>query len=355
MGRQKTSPIEDLIILSSKLPWWAGLTLALFSYLILHHYATLPPVTATGYAQLGDVAVRGLYKTLAMFGQYVLPFAFTLGALISALTLAKQKRLFSKVAKSSSVASLNQMSWGEFEHLVSEFYRRRGFQVTHNGGSGPDGGVDIVLRKKGETYLVQCKQWKAYKVGAQPVREFYGVMASRGVAGGYFVTSGEYTVEARRFAQGLNLELVDGHQLRRMIEVAQEPPQTDLPSTPPKEVPAVAERKLRLVQPRTAPSPVCPACTGEMVKRVASRGANARKEFWGCAAYLRCKGTLPILPSRAVDEPAEAPAEEATVPNCPHCGSELVIKKFMSGPKSGEEFQACLPCKKGWPLAEATR
>ncbi|WP_277059062.1 restriction endonuclease, partial [Trichlorobacter lovleyi] len=98
--------------------------------------------------------------------------------------------------------------------LIAEYYRRSGFQVTREGGNGPDGGIDLVLRQKTETYLVQCKQWKAYKVGVQPVREFYGVMASRGAAGGYFVTSGEYTEEAKSFVLGLNVELVDGRKLR---------------------------------------------------------------------------------------------------------------------------------------------
>jgi hypothetical protein len=35
VARQKTSPIEDMILVVSKLPWWAGLTLALVSYIVL--------------------------------------------------------------------------------------------------------------------------------------------------------------------------------------------------------------------------------------------------------------------------------------------------------------------------------
>jgi hypothetical protein len=33
------------------------------------------------------------------------------------------------------------------------------------------GGVDLVLRKNGITYLVQCKQWKKSSLGAPVVRE----------------------------------------------------------------------------------------------------------------------------------------------------------------------------------------
>nr|WP_260263875.1 restriction endonuclease [Delftia acidovorans] len=42
--------------------------------------------------------------------------------------------------------------------------------------------MDLVLSKDGEKTLVQCKQWKAFKVGVATVREVYGVMAADGAA-----------------------------------------------------------------------------------------------------------------------------------------------------------------------------
>ena len=36
--------------------------------------------------------------------------------------------------------------------------------------------------------------------------------------------------------------------------------------------------------------PACPKCGGEMVQRVAKRGANAGKTFWGCRRYPQCYG-----------------------------------------------------------------
>lgn len=282
MARQKTSPFEDMILIFSKLPWWAGLALAVISYLVLHAVASRPVVpAATSPGQLGDAMAKGLFTTMAMFGQFVLPIAFGFGALLSAVTAMRQKKIYDKVATRPGVAVLNDMSWGDFERLVSEYYRRKGFQVTREGGNGPDGGIDLVLRQGNETYLVQCKQWKAYKVGVQPVREFYGVMSSRGVAGGYFVTSGEYTDDAKAFAQGLNITLVDGRKLREMIDVAGKS--------------GTASVSLAL-SPRaeTASSPVCPKCNSEMRRRVARQGVNAGKEFWGCAAYPKCNGIRQI-------------------------------------------------------------
>lgn len=355
---KKSSPLEDIVLVASKLPWWAGVILALISYLVLHSYATRPPLPMTGPGQMGAFAVRGLYTSLAMFGQYLLPFAFGLGALISAFNLIKQKNLYDTVAKRSGVGALNEMSWGDFERLVSEYYRRKGFQVTREGGNGPDGGIDLILRQKGETHLVQCKQWKAYKVGVQPVREFYGVMASRSAAGGYFVTSGEYTNEARAFAKGLNLELVDGRKLREMIDTAQQPALVRVAAVPssPKAVPAAAAPKMLPVLPA---SPLCPRCNAEMLIRTARQGSTAGTEFWGCPAYPKCRGKRSIEGSPMSERPAMAVSEPVMAPpapekrNCPDCGTELVLRTFMSGPRNGEEFHACLPCKKGWPLSQA--
>lgn len=80
------------------------------------------------------------------------------------------------------------MAWKEFEKLVGEAFRLQGYQVTELGGDGPDGGIDLVLRKGHEKFLVQCKQWKAFTVGVAVVRELYGVMAAKGATGGFIVS-----------------------------------------------------------------------------------------------------------------------------------------------------------------------
>ena len=339
MARQKTSPIEDLILVTSRLPWWGGVLLALVSYLVLHMIASRPLMSVSGPGQMGDVVVKGMITTMAMFGQFVLPFAFGVAALISGINSIRQKKLYEKVSASTDVAVLNEMSWADFERLVSEYYRRNGFQVSREGGNGPDGGIDLVLRKNNEKHLVQCKQWKAYKVGVQPVREFYGVMAANGAAGGYFVTSGAYTDDAKAFVKGLNVELVDGPKLKQMINTAQKQP--------------MASMNPKGVRQETT-TPVCPKCGMQMKKRIARQGSNAGKEFWGCSGFPKCNGI------RSLEESPNSEAAFATVQatavsesvkkNCPICGAELVLRQFQSGPKSGQQFYGCITCKKGWPL-----
>lgn len=209
-----------MISVASKLPWWICILLAIVSYFMLHMIASRPALTIAGPGHIGDMLTRSYMTTLAVFGQYLLPFVFGVAALSSGINSIRQKKLYENIESRSDVAALNEMGWQDFERLIGEYYRRNGFTVTREGGNGSDGGIDLILHKNKEMYLVQCKQWKAYKVGVQPVREFYGVMASKGADGGYFVTSGIYTDDAQAFVRGLNLELIDGQKLRKMIDAA---------------------------------------------------------------------------------------------------------------------------------------
>ncbi len=255
MARQRTSILEDFISVSNRLPWWACIILAIGSYLVLHMIASRPAVSVKGVNQLGDAMAHGLVTTLAMFGQYILPFAFGIGALLSGIDTIRGKKLYENIESRSDVAALKEITWEDFERLVGEYYRRKGFLVTREGGNGSDGGIDLMLRRGKEMYLVQCKQWRAFKVGVQPVREFYGVMAARSATGGYFVTSGIYTEDAQAFARGLNLELIDGHKLRKMIDEARQQPVAS----------SIKKESHKIL-------PTCPECGADMKKRVARQG-----------------------------------------------------------------------------------
>jgi len=188
-----------------------------------------------------------------------------------------RRALHAQVAGSPHRGALNDMSWKQFEALVGEAFRRKGYAVTETGGSGADGGIDLALKKAGETFLVQCKQWRALKVGVTTVRELYGVMAANGASGGFVVTSGVFTDEARAFAVGRNIELLDGKALHALIRGVSVPDQS-APVTP-----------LYV----TTGVPFCPVCQSRMAKRKAKRGANAGNEFWGCINYPDCRGTRP--------------------------------------------------------------
>ena len=277
MAHRNQSFVEDLIEITSKLPWWAGVVLAIAAYFWLHSVSTSEVTAVVQPGKMGEFLRQNIFKTLATVGQYLLPFVFSVGAAMSAYGGYKRKLLHEQVASSPSRSSLNDMSWQQFEALVGEAFRRKGYTVIETGGGGADGGIDLELKKEGETFLVQCKQWRAYKVGVSTVRELYGVMAAKGATGGFVVTSGVFTDEARAFAAGRNIELMDGKALHGLIRGVSVPGKTASAS------PVVA----------TASTPTCPICQSVMVKRIAKRSTNSGNAFWGCSQYPACKGTRP--------------------------------------------------------------
>ena len=279
--RRKSSPLEDFLEVVAILPWWAGVILAAVCYVILHRWAQPVPVTTFQPGSIATTAVRSAGATLAGYAQYIVPALCLIGAGMSAWRRCVRQTLVGNVAQAKGADALDGMSWREFEVLVGEAFRLQGFRVQETGGGGADGGVDLVLTKGGEKFLVQCKQWKAFKVGVDVVRELYGVMAARGATGGFVVTSGTFSGDAQDFAQGRNVKLVDGARLFALIRQAK-----NSLSTPREPGPA------NTPQPKwtSAPQPPCPSCGAEMVKRTAKKGKNAGQTFWGCSTYPTCRG-----------------------------------------------------------------
>lgn len=206
--------------------------------------------------------------------------AFLLGSALSYVKQRRRAELHADVAQRGKLASFAAVSWRDFEQVVGEYFRRRGFAVAETGGGGADGGVDLVVTRGSDRYLVQCKQWKALRVGVETVRELYGVIAAKRAAGGFVVTSGAFTDEAKRFAAGREIELINGEQLAGAIRQ-----QAALPRIEPTALPAAA--------PRVQPQLTCPKCNASMVLRTAKTGSHAGESFWGCSRFPDCRGTRP--------------------------------------------------------------
>tara|TARA_R110001583_G_scaffold124563_1_gene275958 strand:- start:133 stop:582 length:450 start_codon:yes stop_codon:yes gene_type:complete len=146
--------------------------------------------------------------------------------------------------------------------------------VIDGGEVGADGGIDVTLKKDGKLFLVQCKHWKTQRVGVAVIREFFGVMTAAKAAGGFVVTSGDFTSEAKVFADRQGIKLINGDSLESLL----------------------SSRRKEVVELAPVPSistptvPTCPTCNSGMIKRLAKRGANAGNSFWGCSRYPACRG-----------------------------------------------------------------
>jgi len=148
-----------------------------------------------------------------------LPWQLGLGIAVAAASFLIRSRsgALYKRTQADPATALASMRWGDFERLVGEAFRLRGYAVTGFGGRGPDGGVDLGLSKNGQRFLVQCKHWRNRQVGVTVVRELNGVMAAQRAHGGFVVTGGRFSREAREFARGTKIELIDGKALERLI------------------------------------------------------------------------------------------------------------------------------------------
>jgi len=212
--RNESSLIEDLM----KAPWWISAILAGISYLCLKFL--VPSILQNSAGLLN----QGLAKAAPSLAAIVsLVFVFT--GILSVIKRKKEdenagrKRELFKRQK--SLPDISALKWREFEEVIGEAYKRQGYQVEERGGNEPDGGIDFILRKKGEMVLVQCKHWEAEQVGVKIVRELYGVVAAEGATKGIVVTTGYFTRDAEIFAHGKPLLLIRGNELSRLIEEGQ--------------------------------------------------------------------------------------------------------------------------------------
>ena len=95
---------------------------------------------------------------------------------------------FDPIATRITQDDLRDTDWFQFEKIMAAVYEGRdGCRVELRGGANPDGGIDLVVYRNDKGTAVQCKHWKAWKVGVRHFREFFGGMKAEGFDRGIFV------------------------------------------------------------------------------------------------------------------------------------------------------------------------
>jgi len=122
---------------------------------------------------------------------------------------------------SASQDEMAEMSGQDFERLICRLLDAMEFRTELTKVSG-DGGIDIiaVLDKPiiGGKYLFQCKRYKPDNVvGASAVRDFYGAVTADRAVKGVFVTTSDFTPQAREFADKTGIELIDAAKLKALL------------------------------------------------------------------------------------------------------------------------------------------
>ena len=129
MARRKEDNLFYLIF--RQVPTRVTVAAVIGCYVLLHW---LLPLLMHGsfWAQMGAAYAPWLTFLLALF------------ALSAEVDKYKRRQL---LKQQSGLETLRGLPWQEFELLVGEAYRRQGYKVEETGGSGADGGVDLVLRR----------------------------------------------------------------------------------------------------------------------------------------------------------------------------------------------------------------
>lgn len=258
-------------------PWWVSILVGVLVFILFR--VVFPMLLVGSYKLLGAMVSQWAPYLAAVF---LLPAAW------SAFHSLRKRQMLDR---QTSLESIRRLSWKEFEELLGEAYRRQGYSVTENAGAGPDGGIDLTIERKDRVYLVQCKQYRAFKVDVRVVREMLGLLVAHGAQGAIIVTSGVFTREAAAFAEDKPIELLDGEKLAELIAsiqtkvTAQNSQTTPMPST-----------RAGESNPSAASVLQCPDCGGRLVIHQARRGPRIGSRFYGCSNFPRCHYTADLEP-----------------------------------------------------------
>lgn len=134
-----------------------------------------------------------------------------------------------KLRQARALQKMNQASQGitsnslrndgiALEELAKSILSSMGLKIFTTKITG-DGGIDLVAYSDSAIfsgkYIVQCKDWQN-PVGEPIIRDLYGLVMSEGANKGIVITTGSFTSAARKFAEGKQLELIDGDELTRL-------------------------------------------------------------------------------------------------------------------------------------------
>lgn len=192
--------------------------------------------------------------------------------------------------------AVHSLTTEEFELLVALIYQRQGYRVSMSDALSGGKGGDFILARKSERILVQCKkQSQDHRIPVDRVRELQEAMLTANLTRGMYVASCGFSWDARNFAKGNNITVINARTLDALLTAARENPKEDLLDVSP-----WASKLMGKVQ---LTPPTCPACEAAMDQVNASNGA-----VWVCSQRPDCRGRRF---ARKYHKPAPASAKNA--------------------------------------------
>lgn len=179
---------NSLFAILLRSPWWISFAITAGFVVIAH--ALLPADYALAVA-LGSA-----------------PF-FVIGCIAA----WRQLRAPSAKRVAATLESIRAMPWSAFSGALEEAFRRDGYAVARHAGPA----ADLELTKNGRVTLVSCKRWKVARTGIEPLRELTAARDARDAHDCIYVATGELTDQARGFATGNRVRVLQGAELATLL------------------------------------------------------------------------------------------------------------------------------------------
>jgi restriction system protein len=234
---------------------------------------------------LAAAAASWLFHIRYPQGEYGLLVLAGSGTGLALRLIAREREHYRAAAlgRSSDLEALRSLSWQDFEIVVGELVRRQNYLVKERGGFQADGGVDMIAEGRGGRIVIQCKQWRSRAVSESQVKELYATVKAERFREGWLVTCGHFTDNAKGWAKGKELRLIDGTALVDLLGGRFPVQVTTGASGSPLATTAAAVQSLP-----AAANPQCPEC-GRLMRR--QTNSTDQSLFWGCTGFPDCRFT----------------------------------------------------------------
>jgi restriction system protein len=189
-----------------QIPWWISVALSASFYVLLKF--GLP------YFEAQSARVNEVHVSAGPLFAPVVALALLSPVTFSFLKSNRKKKLY--ILK-NEIQAIQELSWQQFKQLVAEAYRRTGYTIMENSSFTSDPSVDLVMRKSANLYLVQCRYWQNRKLGKREVKNLFSLMHDKQASGVFLLTTGIFTYEARHYAAGRPINLIDGIELVELL------------------------------------------------------------------------------------------------------------------------------------------
>ena len=170
------------------------------------------------------VALKYLFPQVSPLFSSLERFAFPLDLIplfIPVIAFVLDVQRHQKLIIDASLQILREMPYLDFHLLVVEALRREGFSLEEKRTGDIDHQIDLILYKDDYRIVALLKHWESFEIDSFQVQELYERMIRDGADVSLFITTGNFTEEARRLARSKSIVLADGKALLELVRPVQ--------------------------------------------------------------------------------------------------------------------------------------